>query len=86
MSFKEDFAEPQYFSERMIVISAEQYSKEEAVEIINEYCCEEIVPGDLYEDRVRYGFTPESVDIDSPHCWWTGASGKGSKRVWVYEY
>lgn len=87
--FEQDFSEPQLFTEGMIVISALQYSRKEAAKEINDYYGKNSYPQcrarDLRADRIRYGFTPGNVDVDKKTCWYTGASGKGSKPVWVYE-
>jgi hypothetical protein len=85
MKFSDYFNEPQHFTDESCVISGE-YSREKAAELIAEEMGDEVLPEDLKEDRVRFGFPPESV-VDCYHAdgaiWYTGASGVGSKSVWV---
>ncbi len=85
MKFKEYFSEPQYFSDGTYVVSGE-FSREEAAKLFADELGDEVLPEDLKEDRVRFGYPPEFVvDCDSLDgaIWYTGAAGIGSKPVWV---
>ena len=87
--FEQAFSEPNCFSDGSWVISG-SYSREEASEIMTSYMLdmgdidEPIDSDELKEDRVRYGFAPENVEnMQGEACWYTGATGNGSKKVWV---
>lgn len=83
--FEEQFNEPMTFSDGTYVISGE-YSRKDAAEYISEYFGEEISPESLAEERVRFGFPPDSVEDREGMgaCWYTGAGNKkGTKPVWV---
>ena len=84
--FDEYFSEPQYFSNGTYVITGELDRVDAALQISLK-SGEEVDPNKLERDRVRYGFAPEYVEDyqDLGACWYSGASGKGSKEVWVYE-
>jgi hypothetical protein len=84
--FDEYFSEPQSFNNGMLVISADIDPVDAALMISSEVG-EIVNPEDLEPERVRFGFAPEWVEDyqDLGACWYTGASGKGSKAVWVYE-
>lgn len=82
--FDEAFSEPMSCSNGAYLISGE-YTREEAAKAFSDYIDEEVSPEALERDRVRFGFPPESVEDgqDLGACWYTGASGKGSKEVWM---
>ena len=99
-AFHQFLDDVQYFSEGEIVLCREHYSREEAAALIakeeiesygtDENMAEErlreIVLGELKESFVRYCFPPEGAgDGDNEAAWFVGASGRGSKAVWVYE-
>ena len=83
--FEDAFSEPMHFSDGSYVISG-KITIEEAAEEFSHYIGEEVAIEFIRPDRVRYGFAPEWVeDIDAGEaCWYTGATGKGSQPVWVY--
>lgn len=62
-------------------VSAERYSREAAAEEISMALDRPVDPAELAEDRARYQFPPEGMEGENG--WWLGASGKGSKPVWV---
>lgn len=89
--FDDQFSEPNYFSNGAYVISGKM-SREDAAEMISEVLLsdedieEPIDPSSLKADRIRYGFAPSDVeDMTGEACWYTGARGRGSMPVWVYE-
>jgi len=82
--FDEYFREPQYFSNGAYVLSG-AITRNQAAELLAEYVDEEVNPESLESSRVRFGFPPDSVEgWQDGACWYTGATGKGSKPVWVY--
>ena len=84
-AFDKYFSEPQLFNNGEYVISG-QYDRVDAALKIG-YAIDEIVnPENLRSERVRFGYAPEFVDehTELGACWYTGASGKGSKAVWVF--
>ena len=83
--FKETFNEVIWFTAGLLVLDRE-IPKEKAAEMFGNYFGAEIEPGELREDRVRFGFPSYDVDgaEDLGSCWHTGASGQGSKPVWVF--
>lgn len=85
MTFKKTFAEVQYFGDGGYVISAEQYTREQAAAKFSDYFGETIDPDRVEADRVRYQFAAEWSDFDpGEHAWFSGAFGRGSKPVWVF--
>jgi hypothetical protein len=85
MKFEEYFKEPQFFTDDTYVVSG-SYSREDAAVLLAETADEPVLPEHLREDRARFGFPPEHiVDCDAADgaIWYTGASGVGSKPVWV---
>lgn len=83
--FENYFGEPHLFTGGIYVIGG-WLSRIEAAQAINDDYDTEIEPEQLERDRIRYGFAPSDVedhDEISP-CWYTGASGKGSKEVWIF--
>ena len=88
--FEEYFSEAQSFNNGTYVIDGSLDRVDAALKISLEIG-EEVDPDNLERDRVRYGFAygfaPEYVEDyqDLCACWYTGASGKGSKEVWVLE-
>lgn len=89
--FDEQFSEPSYFSNGTYVITG-KISREEAADAISKALLDEdeaehpVSPESLTADRVRYGFAPEGTeDMVGELCWFSGATGKGSMPVWVYE-
>lgn len=83
--FDETFGEPVYFSDGSYAING-LISKNEAIEAFAKYCGEDVDINLIRLDRVRFCFPPERMDIDpGVACWRTGASGKGSKPVWMYD-
>ena len=84
--FKEYFSEPQAFNNGTYVIDAD-IDPVDAALMIGSEVGEVVNPEDLQPDRVRFGFAPEYVEDyqDLGACWYTGAHGKSSKAVWVYE-
>jgi len=86
--FDESFKEPWMFSNGHLMLSG-KYTKDEALSIFKDYDGDEHLGlDDLKKDRVRFGFTPKDIedfeDLDVS-CWYSGASGKGSKEVWYVE-
>ena len=62
-----------------------EYLKEEALAIFKEYECDDSLTIDqIKEDRVRFGLPPEDIeDAETGEpIWYSGARGKGSKKVW----
>ena len=86
MKFKEYFAEVQDFTAGLLVVSGE-YKPEEAKAMFEKFLEKSISDKDVESDLVRFGFPPDTVegseDYDEP-IWYTGAWGKGSKKVWIY--
>ena len=85
--FNEYFKEVQLFSDGTLVISGE-YSQKKAAKKFSIYTGEDISMNQLHVDVVRFGFPPsciEDYDREDGSCWYTGASGKGSKLVWIYK-
>jgi len=84
--FSEYFSEAQAFNNGTFVIDGSLDEVDAALKISIK-ACEPVSPSELQRDRVRFGFAPEFVEDyqDLGACWYTGASGKGSKAVWVYE-
>ena len=82
--FDETFSEPMCMSNGTYVISG-SFTREEAAKAFSDYVDEEVNPEALDKGRVRFGFPPDDVEDgqDLGACWYTGASGKGSKVVWV---
>lgn len=84
--FDDYFSEPRYFSHGSYVMSG-RLTAEEAARQISEYIGEEVSPLSLKAERVRYGFAPQDViDMSGESCWYTGARGRGSIPVWIYDY
>lgn len=90
-TFAATFREPFPFSDGSVVLSREHYpTREEAAAEFAAYQDEDAVdPVRLVEDRVRFRFPGEEDDLDwdasTRPQWFTGASGRGSKPVWVLE-
>lgn len=90
--FEEFFKEPQEFSNQTYVISGELSREEAALKISmflerEGHSDEPLSPDNLIKDRVKFGFAPEHVvDLQGELCWYSGANGRGSKEVWVYEF
>jgi len=89
MKFDETFDEPILFSHGKVLISREKYSHKEALGHINDFIgnmTHSDTVKKLGKDRVRFQMPGDSVadgdDFDGP-LWCTGASGKGSKKVWA---
>jgi hypothetical protein len=84
--FDEYFMKAQSFNNDTYVITGNLERVDAALQISLE-TCEEVNPNDLKRDRVRFGFAPQCVEDheDLGACWYSGASGKGSKEVWVYD-
>ena len=82
--FDRDFSEPMSMSNGQYCLTG-GYTREEAAKAFSDYVDEEVSPEALERDRVRFGFPPDSVEDgqDLGSCWYTGASGKGSKEVWI---
>ena len=82
--FDEFFSEAQVFTNGAYVISGKLDRSDAALQI-SAQACEVVDPDRLERDRVRFSYAPEHVEDyqDLGLCWWTGASGKGSKEVWV---
>jgi hypothetical protein len=87
--FNQTFNEPLDFPGSEYYISAELYSEEEAVKVFNDYFKngydafeKEFTIKDIQQDRVRWCCQYDYEDGESRCCWWTGATGKGSKPVW----
>jgi len=82
--FDEAFSEPMSMSNNSYVLSG-AFTREEAAKAFGEYIDYSVRPEALEQDRVRFGYPPEDVadGEDLGACWYTGASGKGSKEVWV---
>jgi len=86
MKFDEYFSEPKYFSDESYVVSG-GYTREEAASLIGKEAGVEVAPGQLKENRVRFGFPPDDVEDREKYdpVWYTGAAGRGSKLVWVLQ-
>lgn len=86
--FSREFSEPVPFSEGALALSAETFTREEAAGLFAHYLERPVAPADLVADRVRWQFAPEGMtEDDGPNPgWWLGASGRGSKPVWVWEW
>lgn len=89
--FEEHFSEPISFTNGTWVISG-MLSRDDAAKAISDVLIEQgqineqLQAESLTSDRVRYGFAPEDVeDLSGELCWYSGATGKGSMPVWVYE-
>jgi hypothetical protein len=82
--FKEMFKQAVAFSDGAFYIDAD-ISKEDFIKQMDI----DIKVGYIKESRVRFGFAPEFVedrdDFDGRPVWFSGASGKGSKKVWKYQ-
>lgn len=86
--FEEYFSEAQSFNNDTYVIDGSLDRVDAALQISIKICeGVKVNPENLQRDRVRFGFAPEFVEDyqDLGACWYTGATGKGSKEVWVYE-
>ena len=86
-SFKEQFCEVNVFSNGEMVLSAEHFTREEAATEMSDYQGKTISPDDLEAFYIRYGFaSPEECEPAEAGVplWYYPASGRGSKRVWVY--
>lgn len=85
MGFKEFFKTPQGLSGGMYALDS-AYSEKEALELFEKECCEVFKKDQLIKDRVRFGFPPHDVedreDFEGP-IWYTGATGKGSKEIYL---
>lgn len=84
--FKDDFSSPMYMSNDTYAIDG-GIPRDEAAHRISEEIGKPVSAEQLEAELVRFGYAPESVaDIDSgTPVWYTGATGKGTKPVWVYE-
>lgn len=81
--FEESFNEPVYFSEGAYALDR-CMSREEAAEIFSKHLDEDVTPGSLDIDRVRFRFG--LIDDELVSAWFTGAgTGKGTKPVWVLD-
>ncbi len=93
--FNESLGQPIYFSDNSWVVSAEIFpTVEEAFRTFKEETeswgahddgrsrWQDYTVDDIQSDRVRY--CCQGSDMGVPECgWFVGASGKGSKPVWV---
>lgn len=84
--FKKMFSEPVSFSEGGWVISREDFTKEEAIEIFKECTGDEF--DSIYEDRVKFCMNGSDQDAEDFHgkqqpMWYQGITGRNSKKVWV---
>ncbi|UCE67350.1 MAG: hypothetical protein JSU85_04865 [Candidatus Zixiibacteriota bacterium] len=82
--YDEFLEEPQILTDNSVIFHG-SLTGEECVKQAKSSLGIEIDPDNLVVDRIRYGFPPEDVeerDIFDGPCWYTGASGKGSKKVW----
>jgi hypothetical protein len=83
--FDRTFDEPVPFTPDLTVISRRGYSREWAAELIADdagILADEV---SLSEAWVRYGPTPEGVDVDFPMCWYTcRENDRGAQPVWIF--
>jgi hypothetical protein len=91
--FNQEFKEPVHYPENNEYrVSSELYSKEQAYEVFKKefsvgFDCydKNFTVDDIFDDRVRW-CCQYDYDEDAGRCaWWSGATGKGSKPVWVLE-
>jgi hypothetical protein len=74
---------PLHLSDYSVIVRGD-ISREEAADRISNELGEDVKPEDLGVERIRYGYPPEDVEWDGDGCcWYTGASGHGSKKVWI---
>jgi hypothetical protein len=88
MGFNDCFDEPLHFSDGSYYLSAELYTQEQAAKIFSESEGVELEAEHLKSDRVRFQFPPYEVAAEMETrdpVWVGGASGRGSKPVWVYD-
>jgi len=69
------------FSEGSYVLNG-AFTIEEAIELFSEELGEDIDADAITRRHVRWGFTPEEVDLDDSHCWFICPEGRGAKAVW----
>ena len=89
--FNRAFSEPFLFCDGSYVLSAELYTfAADYVAAFRRYFEEDGLPWEfdysrVRSDAVRFQFPPEHVarELSSGPCWMLGATGKGSKPVWV---
>lgn len=79
--FKEMFSEAVLFSDGAYYIDAD-IPKKDFIEQLDP----EIKIEHIEESRIRFGFAPDCrEEFGNKPVWYSGASGKGSKKVWVYQ-
>ena len=75
-AFDYAFSEPFRFSDGSLVITGD-IDRAEAARVIAEYL------KDLEGDE--FNIEPEYVeDMQGESCWYSGATGRGSKAVWIF--
>ena len=86
MKFNQYFKEVQLFTGNIYVVSG-YIDKDIARDMMEKQYGKTICGRDVRADYVRFSFPPDNVedreDFDGP-IWYTGATGKGSKPVWVF--
>ena len=82
--FKEMFKKATMFTNGAYYIDAD-IPKDEFIKQIDP----EIKVEHINETRVRFGFAPDFIedreDFEGKPIWFSGASRKGSKKVWEYQ-
>lgn len=87
--FSSIFSEPNCLSDGSHALSAEAYpTREEAAAIFSDYLERPVDPAALEEDRMRFHPAGEEDcgggDFEpGQRAWFSGASGRGSKPVWL---
>ena len=87
MKYREMFKDAVWFTDGTYVIGG-WYSRKEAAERFSNDLVRNVHPEDIRPCRARFGFPPEYCEEyeskDGP-IWNSGASGKGSKPIWVID-
>lgn len=86
MKFEEYFKEVQLFTAGIYVVSG-YLDKFVARTMIEKEYGRSIAHHKIKQDYVRFGFPPDYVEDCDPKegaVWYTGATGKGKKPVWVF--
>lgn len=87
-AFNQLFKEVQAFTDDSLQVSAELYTREEAIKMFADYHDADPSHIELFvaEDRVRFGFGYDWDAYEHGNKWWNCASGKGTKPTWRYKY
>ena len=87
MKFEKYFKEVRSFTGGIHVVSG-YIDKDVARGLFEESTGRDVPNNKVRSDYVRFGFPPMNIedreDFDGQPIWYTGADGKGSKPVWVY--